>query len=82
MESPKCLSRASLVVKNLPSNAGDKGSIPGSGRSPGEGTSDILQYSSSLWEIPRTEEPGRPIGSQRVEHDLMTQQQHRSLSIC
>ena len=27
-------------------NAGDQGSIPGSGRSPGEGHSNILQYSS------------------------------------
>ena len=25
------------MVKNLPANAGDTGSIPGSGRSPGEG---------------------------------------------
>ena len=25
------------VVKNLPASAGDTGSIPGSGRSPGEG---------------------------------------------
>ena len=33
------------VVKNLPSNAGDAGSIPGSGRSPGEGNSNLLQYS-------------------------------------
>ena len=33
------------VVKNLPSNAGDAGSIPGSGRSPGEGNGNPLQYS-------------------------------------
>ena len=36
------------VVKNLPANAGDardKGLIPGSGRSPGEGTGNPLQYS-------------------------------------
>ena len=32
-------------VKNLPANAGVKGSIPGSGRSPGEGNSNPLQYS-------------------------------------
>ena len=25
------------MVKNLPANAGDTGSVPGSGRSPGEG---------------------------------------------
>ena len=39
---------ASLVaslVKNPPANAGDWGSIPGSGRSPGEGNGNPLQYS-------------------------------------
>ena len=34
-----------LVVKNLPANAGDSGSIPESGRYPGEGNGDPLQYS-------------------------------------
>ena len=33
------------VVKNLPTNAGDTGLIPGSGRSPGEGSGHPLQYS-------------------------------------
>ena len=33
------------MVKNLPANAGDAGSIPGSGRSPGEGNGNPLQYS-------------------------------------
>ena len=33
------------VAKNPPANAGDSGSIPGSGRSPGEGNGDPLQYS-------------------------------------
>ena len=33
------------VVKNLPANAGDVGSIPGSERSPGEGNGSPLQYS-------------------------------------
>ena len=33
------------VVKNPPANAGDLGSIPGSGRSPGEGNGNPLQYS-------------------------------------
>ena len=31
-------------VKNLPANAGDLGSIPGLGRSPGEGKGYPLQY--------------------------------------
>ena len=33
------------VVKNLPANTGDVGSIPGSEISPGEGHSNPLQYS-------------------------------------
>ena len=32
------------MVKNLPANAGDAGSIPGLGRSPGEGNINPLQY--------------------------------------
>ena len=34
----------SSVVKNLPANAGDSGSVPGLGRSPGEGNGNPLQY--------------------------------------
>ena len=34
------------VVKNLPVNVGFAGSIPGLGRSPGEGNDNSLQYSS------------------------------------
>ena len=37
-------------------SAGDLGSIPGSGRSPGAGNGYALQY--SCLENPRTEEPG------------------------
>ena len=33
------------TVKNLPANAGDPGSIPGLGRSLGEGHGNPLQYS-------------------------------------
>ena len=33
------------MVQNLPANAGEVGSIPGSGRSPGEGNGNPLQYS-------------------------------------
>ena len=48
------------MVKNLPANAGDTedtGLIPGSGKSPGEGNGNPLQY--SCLENPWTEEPGR-----------------------
>ena len=37
------------MVKNLPASAGDPSSIPGLGRSPGEGISYPLQYS---WDSP------------------------------
>ena len=33
------------MVKNLPANTGDMGSIPGLGRSPGEENGNPLQYS-------------------------------------
>ena len=33
------------MVKNPPANAGDPGSIPGLGQSPGEGNGNPLQYS-------------------------------------
>ena len=33
------------MVKNPPANAGDVGSVPGWGRSPGEGSGNPLQYS-------------------------------------
>ena len=41
-------SQVALVVKNLPAIAGDRRvvcSIPGLGRSPGEGNGDSLKYS-------------------------------------
>ena len=41
-------SQVVLVTKNMPTNAGgtrDVGSIPGSGRSPREGNSNLLQLS-------------------------------------
>ena len=52
------------VIKNLPTNAGNLGSIPGLVRSPGEGSSSIL-----AWEIPWTEEPGglQSVGSQKSQ---------------
>ena len=56
-----------VVVKNPPTDAGDLGSIPGSGRSPGEGNGNPLQYlclenplDGGAWL--------QPMGSQRVGH--------------
>ena len=68
------------VVKNLPANTGERVSIPGLGRSPGEGNGNPLQYSCL----------GKPIdrgawwamvqgGPTTVEHDFTTQNnRHRS----
>ena len=56
----------SKVNKDSACTAGDRSSIPGSGRSPGEGNAT---HSSILaWEIPWTEEPGglQSMGLQRV----------------
>ena len=47
------------VVKNLPANAGDAGDVgsaPELGRSPGGGNGNLLQY--SYLKTPWTEEPG------------------------
>ena len=46
-----------LGGKESACNIGDMGSIPGSGRSPGEGNSNLLQY--SCLENPMEEEPGK-----------------------
>ena len=46
--NPTWASQVALLVKNLPANAGyarDVGSIPGSGRFPGGGNGNPLQYS-------------------------------------
>ena len=64
-------------VKASACNAGDLGSIPGLGRSPGEGWEDPLEkematHSSVLgWRTPGTAEPGGlpSMGSHRVGHD-------------
>ena len=58
-----------LVVKNPPANAGNAALTPGSGRSPGVGNGNPLQY--SCWKIPWTEKPGglKSTGPQRVGHD-------------
>ena len=78
MISVNILIWASQVALNFPGgsdgkvsayNAGDPGSIPGSGRSPGEGNGNPLQY--SCLENPIDEEPDRlqSMGSRRVGHD-------------
>ena len=62
------------MVKNLPANAGAVGLMPGSGRCPGGGNGNPLQYSCLDSPIRRddpVEEPGglQSTGSQRVGHN-------------
>ena len=62
------------MVKNLPANAGDRGdvgSIPRSGRSPGGGNGNPLQYFFQNGK--RTEEPGRPQSEVCKESDKTEQ---------
>ena len=67
-----CGSLDSSLVKNPPANAGDVGSIPGSGRSPGVENGNPLQYSClenpmgwGVW-------CATVYGDARVRHDLAT----------
>ena len=68
------------VVKNLSSSVGDMGSIPGSGRSPGEGNGNPLQY-SCLGNPTDREAWQKSMGSQRVGHDLVTKEQQQCIAI-
>ena len=63
------------MVKNPPANSGDAGEVglnPGSGRSPGVGNGNPLQYSCLENSMERG--PGRLqfMGSQRVRHACAT----------
>ena len=69
-------SQVALVVKNPPANAGDikdVGSIPGLGRSPGEGHGNPLQY--SFLENSKDRGAWQTTGSRTVGHDWATEQQ-------
>ena len=66
-----------LVVKNPPANAGDVGSIPGLGRSPGEGNDNPFQYSCLGDPMDREAWWATVHGAARVRHDLVTKQQQQ-----
>ena len=64
--------QVALVVKNLPANAGDgrdAGSISESGRCPGAGHGNPLQYSCLENPMDRRAQQATSIGSQSVEQD-------------
>ena len=56
------------MIKNLPANAGDLGSIPGSGRCPGEGNGPPLQY--SCLENPMDRGDGQAMVHRIAESDM------------
>ena len=64
------------VIKTPPGNAGDKGSIPGSGRSPGKGNGNPLQV-SCLGKFHGQRVGYSPWGWKRIGHNLVTQQQQQ-----
>ena len=64
------------VVRNLPANAGDMGSIPGSGRYLGEGNSNPLPvFLPGKSHGQRSPEGYSPWGCKLVGHNLATKQQ-------
>ena len=67
------------VVKNLPASEGVTGSIPGSGRCPGEGNGNPLQYSCLGNPMDRRslECYIQSTSLQRVEHNSATKQQQQ-----
>ena len=64
----------SLVGKESACNAGDLGSIPGSGRSLGEGNVNPLQYSCLENPMDRGAWQATVHGVTRVGHDLATKE--------
>ena len=66
-----------LVVKNMPANAGDMGSIPGKVKSPGEGNGNPLQYAclGNPTDRRACQATVSPWGPKRVRQDLVTEQQ-------
>ena len=63
-------------VKVPASNAGDLSSIPGSGRHPGEGNGNPLQYSCLENPIDKGAWQATVHGVARVRHDLVTKPPH------
>ena len=63
------------VVKNLPANAGDAGSIRFLSQEDALEEKMATHSSTLAWEVPWAEEPGglQSLRSQRIGHDLATE---------
>ena len=75
-----CFMIIGSVIKNSPGNAGDVGEvnlIPGSGKLPGEGNGNPLQYSYLGNPMDRGAWQATVMGSQRVGHDWVTNSNSR-----
>ena len=70
----------SSVVKNPPANAGAVGSIPESGRPPGEGNGNSLQYPSLGNSMDRGAWQATVHGVKK-ELDLVTEQQQKTFDV-
>ena len=57
------------IGKEFACNAGDPGSVPELGRSPGEGNGNPFQYSYLESSMDRAAGELQSLGSQRVRHD-------------
>ena len=64
------------VVKDLPVNTGDSGSIPELGRCPGGGNGNATHCSIFAWRVPRTEGPGGYSAWGFTESDTTEVNQH------
>ena len=67
------------MVKNLPASAGDWGSIPGLGRSPGEGWQPTAVFLPRKSNGQRSLAGYNPWGHKRVGHDLETEIQQGNI---
>ena len=68
------------MVKNLPANAEDMSSAPGTGRSPEEGSDTPLQYFlPGKSREKRTLASYSPWSHKKAEHHLITKQQQQSI---
>ena len=63
------------MIKILPANAGDKSSIPQSGRSPGEENGNPFQYSCLGNPMNKGAWQATVHGIAKVRHDLATKKQ-------
>ena len=67
------------MIKHLPANAGDMGSIPGLGRYLGAGNGNLLQYSCLGNLMDNGSWQATVHGAARVRHDLTNKQQQEGI---